>query len=171
LVPDDQFTRGVATVLVPLSTISMATLIGRFAEFQLRKKEVLRQAKKWEKGFDKEDLKKMDEDGDGKVSKKEFVYFMLISSDKATQGYLDRLEALFDELDDDDSGYLDEDDFLTHIDRSNEKLSREVGDSEPSREVEETNFKVQSRRNTAVTCEDEEDTGSLAESVAYLFCL
>ena len=130
--PDDQLMRGLATLLIPLSTFAMATLIGRFAEFQLHKRDVRQQAKKWEKGFNKEDLLKMDEDGDGQVSKREFVYFMLISSEKATKAYLDRLEALFDELDDDGSGYLDENDFITQIERSNEKLKRFIPDKPES---------------------------------------
>merc|ERR1711933_647850 len=121
--PDDQVTRGLAIVIIPLATFAMASLIGRYAEFQLRKSEARQQAKKWEKGFNREDLTKTDSDGDGQVTKKEFVYFMLISSEKATQGYLDRLEKLFDELDADGGGYLDENDFLHLIESSNEKLS------------------------------------------------
>ena len=125
--PNDQLTRAVATFLVPLSTISMAILIGRLAEFQVRQRELRKRSEELERGFNREDLMRMDENKDGRVSKKEFMCFMLISSGKTTREYLNRLEKLFKELDDDGSGYLDENDLLTRIDRSNEEMSQQAG--------------------------------------------
>jgi len=100
----------------------MATIISRFAAFQLRRREILKQAISLEKGFDKEQLKAMDRDGDGQVHKSEFVYFMLVSSEKTTMEYIKRMENLFDQLDKDNSGFLDEADLLYKIERSNKKL-------------------------------------------------
>lgn len=120
--PDGQFTRGLSIFFVPLSTFSMATIISRFAAFQLRRREILKQAISLEKGFDKEQLKAMDRDGDGQVHKSEFVYFMLVSSEKTTMEYIKRMENLFDQLDKDNSGFLDEADLLYKIERSNKKL-------------------------------------------------
>ena len=88
----------------------------------MRRREILKQAAALEKGFDKEQLKAMDRNGDGQVHKNEFVYFMLISSEKTTMEYIKRMEDLFDQLDKDNSGYLDEADLLYKIERSNKKL-------------------------------------------------
>eukprot|EP00815_Leptocylindrus_aporus_P006414 CAMPEP_0116066744 /NCGR_PEP_ID=MMETSP0322-20121206/10575_1 /TAXON_ID=163516 /ORGANISM="Leptocylindrus danicus var. apora, Strain B651" /LENGTH=417 /DNA_ID=CAMNT_0003553377 /DNA_START=139 /DNA_END=1392 /DNA_ORIENTATION=+ len=122
IAPDGRFSRGLSIIFVPLSTFSMATLISRFAAFQVRRREILKQAAALEKGFDKEQLKAMDRNGDGQVHKNEFVYFMLISSEKTTMEYIKRMEDLFDQLDKDNSGYLDEADLLYKIERSNKKL-------------------------------------------------
>ena len=54
----------------------------------------------------------MDSNGDGVVTSDEFVRFMLVSMGKVTHEDLDRLQALFDKLDQVKDGQLDKDDIM-----------------------------------------------------------
>ena len=59
-----------------------------------------------------EDLKVMDGDGDGTVTKAEFLEFMLVAMNQVDQDLLDNLKAHFDRLDKDKSGTLDKNDLI-----------------------------------------------------------
>jgi len=58
------------------------------------------------------DLRVMDEDGDGIVSKLEFIEFMLVATDQVDQETLDSMKEQFDRLDKDRSGTLDKADLI-----------------------------------------------------------
>lgn len=58
------------------------------------------------------DLRAMDRDGDGTVSKAEFLEFMLVATDQIDQETLDNLKEHFDRLDKDKSGSLDKADLI-----------------------------------------------------------
>jgi EF hand len=58
------------------------------------------------------DLKVMDGDGDGTVTKAEFLEFMLVAMNQVDQDLLDNLKAHFDRLDQDKSGTLDKNDLI-----------------------------------------------------------
>ena len=59
-----------------------------------------------------QDLRVMDADGDGTVSKAEFLEFMLVATDQVDQESLDHLKEHFDRLDKDKSGTLDKADLI-----------------------------------------------------------
>lgn len=59
------------------------------------------------------DLRAMDSDGDGTVSKAEFLEFMLIVTDQVSKEALDNLKDHFDRLDKDGSGSLDKADLIS----------------------------------------------------------
>ena len=59
------------------------------------------------------DLRAMDGDGDGTVSKAEFLEFMLVATDQVDQETLDNLKSHFDRLDKDHSGSLDKADLIS----------------------------------------------------------
>jgi Ca2+-binding EF-hand superfamily protein len=65
-----------------------------------------------QKGLTEEDLQCMDADGDGRVSKVEFLAFMLVAMKKIDKDLVDELDQYFERLDTDRSGYLSREDLI-----------------------------------------------------------
>ena len=64
-----------------------------------------------------DDFIDMDIDGDGKVTKEEFLCFMMISMGKVSKEDLDKLSDVYKRLDEDNSGHLDLEDLLIMANR------------------------------------------------------
>ena len=60
-----------------------------------------------------QDLDVMDSDGDGNVSRAEFLEFMLVAMNKVDQELIDELKTQFQRLDNDGSGALSRDDLIS----------------------------------------------------------
>lgn len=73
------------------------------------------------------ELLEMDSDGDGKVSKLEYLSYMLVKLNKADQDDIDGILAQFNKLDRDGSGELDKAD-LERLDRELQRAQQEADD-------------------------------------------
>lgn len=65
-----------------------------------------------QKDMTEEDLECMDADGDGRVSKAEFLAFMLVAMKKIDKDLVDELDRYFERLDTVRSGYLSREDLI-----------------------------------------------------------
>ena len=65
-----------------------------------------------QKDMTEEDLECMDADGDGRVSKAEFLAFMLVAMKKIDKDLVDELDRYFERLDAVRSGYLSREDLI-----------------------------------------------------------
>jgi potassium channel subfamily K len=112
LVPKSDKSKQIAIVFIPLVCGIMAQLLaiaaGRIIE--VRSSRFRRQLE--QKGLTEEDLQIMDADGDGRVSKVEFLAFMLVAMKKIDKDLVDELDQYFERLDTDRSGYLSREDLI-----------------------------------------------------------
>jgi hypothetical protein len=112
LVPKSDKSKQIAIVFIPLVCGATGQLLaiaaGRIME--ARSSRFLRQLE--QKNFTEEDLECMDADGDGRVSKAEFLTFMLVAMKKIDKDLVDELDQYYDKLDTDRSGYLSREDLI-----------------------------------------------------------
>jgi hypothetical protein len=80
------------------------------------------------------DLDIMDEDGDGNVSRAEFLEFMLVAMNKVDKEFIDEMRGHFERLDADNTGVLSRDDLIASAKR---KLQN------PHRKLELSQYKQQ----------------------------
>lgn len=117
------YSKVIATGLVFLTgfmfTFTLATLFDYWAEVQ---KEKLA-ARYFNRSLSIKSLKEMDINSDGKVTKQEFLEYMLVNCELVSQEDIDKIKAKYDQLDKDHSGQLDQDDLdrdrLTSINSGN----------------------------------------------------
>lgn len=94
--------RAFGCIWMLLGVSSMANMVSEFAESFLR----IRQA--WTiDNVTSSLLQEMDQDGDGKVTKSEFLHFTLLHYGLVSKEDMDAILAQFDALDRDESGFLD----------------------------------------------------------------
>jgi len=116
--PKTQIGRILAILYIPIAVGVMGTFLDVVASYIIafRKKNA---EDYWEqKELSLDDLVAMDVDGDGTVTKAEFLEFMLVAMNQVDQDTLDNLKAHFERLDYDQSGTLDKSDLLTMAQRS-----------------------------------------------------
>ena len=116
--PKTQIGRILAILYIPIAVGVMGTFLDVVASYIIafRKKNA---EDYWEqKELSLDDLVAMDVDGDGTVTKAEFLEFMLVAMNQVDQDTLDNLKAHFERLDYDHSGTLDKSDLLTMAQRS-----------------------------------------------------
>lgn len=135
IAPDDNKTKGLAVICVPLAAFATASIIARYAAFQAERKILRAQASVIDRGLRLSDLELMDKDRNGTVSRLEFIEFMLLSMDKVDVDFLNRLNAQFDELDKDGSDTLDKHDLVTIVHASNERNGGDQGSQYTAVEV------------------------------------
>jgi potassium channel subfamily K len=99
-----------AVFFIPLSVAAAGELLSgvALAISRRRQREVYEQ--QLESDLTIAHLRAMDSDGDGKITREEYVDFMLIEMGRVSKDELDELSMQFDRLDVTRSGYLDEDD-------------------------------------------------------------
>jgi len=125
LVPaSDGISRMAAAFFVPASAFALASMLGRYAALSARRRATRARRAVMDRGLRASDLDAMDRDGDGAVSRMEFVEFMLLSMGKVDREFLDRLHAQFDSLDKDGNGTLDRNDLLAKVRASQKPLSQ-----------------------------------------------
>ena len=107
--------------LIPLSTYAMATLIGKYIEFNIEKKALKKQQEIIDRGLRESDIQRMDKDGSGKVTRLEYFEFMLLTMDKVDADDLDKLHDQFNDMDHDGSGELDKEDIVAAIEERKRK--------------------------------------------------
>lgn len=103
--PKTEIGRAFACVWMVLGISSAANMVSRVAEVFLTQKRNSRINK-----FNDEMLTEMDESGDGRVDRCEFLRYVLRRYDLVQKEELDMIMAQFDSLDRDGSGFLDQED-------------------------------------------------------------
>lgn len=104
--------RILAVLYIPVAVSVIGSLLDVMANtiITLRKE---RGQREWrDKELTLKDLSVMDGDGDGTVTKAEYLEFMLVAMNQVDQDLLDNLKSHFDRLDKDKSGTLDKNDLI-----------------------------------------------------------
>ncbi|GLE01321.1 hypothetical protein PINS_up010151 [Pythium insidiosum] len=118
LSPKSEAARIYAIFYLPLSVVSVAHAIGSIIE-EIGRRRVMKSK------ISMKELLAMDSDGDGKVSKLEYLSYMLVKLGKADQDDIDGILAQFGKLDKDGSGELDKED-LERLDRQLQRQHEEA---------------------------------------------
>ncbi|TYZ63545.1 hypothetical protein PybrP1_007814, partial [[Pythium] brassicae (nom. inval.)] len=118
--PTSEAARIFAIFYLPLAVVSVAHGIGSIAE-EFSRRSVMKSK------ISMKELLEMDSDGDGKVSKLEYLSYMLVKLSKADQDDIDGILAQFNKLDRDGSGELDKAD-LERLDRELQRAQQAADD-------------------------------------------
>jgi len=108
--PTTQAARLFAVFFIPLSVAAAGELLSGVAMALVHRRQREVYEKQLEEDLTIEHLKVMDADQDGKISREEYINFMLIEMGRVTRTELDELLVQFDRLDVTCSGYLDNED-------------------------------------------------------------
>mmetsp|Transcript_14880 Transcript_14880/g.19537 ORF Transcript_14880/g.19537 Transcript_14880/m.19537 type:complete len:238 (+) Transcript_14880:3-716(+) len=111
LCPTLPHTRLLSVVLLPVAVAAAGDVLGSTASLfleRLRRLEDASQNKK--EDLTMERIQLMDTNGDGRVSKREYIEFMLLEMNLVDQTQLDELHDQFETLDASQSGFLDKED-------------------------------------------------------------
>lgn len=115
--PESQSMRLFAVFFIPVAVGLMADIFGRLIGVYVKAKAVEVEDEFLSRRMNLIDFIEMDIDGDGQVTKEEFLCFMLISMGKVSKEDLEKLNDLYQKLDEDNSGHLDLDDLLIMANR------------------------------------------------------
>lgn len=112
LSPQTEAGRILAILYIPIAVGLMGTFLDLVATSIIAQKTKSAEDYWGNHDLSLKDLRVMDSDGDGTVSKAEFLEFMLVAMDQVDQDTLDNLKDHFDRLDKDKSGALDKGDLI-----------------------------------------------------------
>ena len=99
-----------AILFIPLSVAAAGELLSGIAMAMVHRRQREVYEKQLEQDLTIEHLKVMDTDEDGKITREEYVRFMLIEMGRVSQSELDELAVQFNRLDVTRSGFLDNED-------------------------------------------------------------
>jgi potassium channel subfamily K, other eukaryote len=99
-----------AVFFIPLSVGAAGEAISSLTLSLLRKRQRAVYEKQLSKDLTIQHLRAMDSDGDGRISREEYVQFMLLEMGLVSEECLKELHNQFDRLDVVESGYLDNED-------------------------------------------------------------
>jgi Ca2+-binding EF-hand superfamily protein len=118
------------------ATFLFATTITTITDWIQTEKTKAKEKRVLNAALDATTLEDMDEDGDGKVTEQEFVYYMIIKSGKIGSDDLEEIRNQFHILDEDGSGELDKND----IERVTDKKIHETRTRLASLAVQQSTF-------------------------------
>ena len=110
LAPTTRAARMFAILFIPLSVAAAGELLSGIAMAMVHRRQREVYEKQLEQDLTIEHLKVMDTDEDGKITREEYVRFMLIEMGRVSQSELDELAVQFNRLDVTRSGFLDNED-------------------------------------------------------------
>ena len=110
LAPTTRAARLFAIAFIPLSVAAAGELLSGVAMALVHRRQREAYERQLEEDLTIEHLKAMDTDSDGKITREEYIDFMLIEMGRVSQSELDELATQFDRLDVTRSGFLDNDD-------------------------------------------------------------
>lgn len=112
MAPSTQTGRLLATFFIPISVAAMGHWLSLVAGYIIDRKQSKFRQQMATKELTLEDLDIMDEDGDGEVTRVEFLEFMLVAMNKVDQDTLQNLRVFFRRLDTDGTGTLSKEDLI-----------------------------------------------------------
>ena len=108
--PHTRAARLFAIFYIPLAVASAGEILSGVATALVDRRQREVYAQQLERNLTIHHLKAMDADGDGRITREEYVQFMLIEMGKISTKELDELHTQFERLDVTRSGYLDNED-------------------------------------------------------------
>lgn len=110
--PSTPASRLFATVWLIFSTLGLAKVLADYTDTRLRAKQRRASSRLLSANLTEHDFKILDQDGDGTVSRYEYMRMMLLKTGKCAQEDLDEIQRSFERLDRDGSGTIDRDEML-----------------------------------------------------------
>jgi hypothetical protein len=110
--PSTQMDKLYCVFLLPLAVAVFGEVLGRIANVYIQRKQRIAQVKFLHRSLTLCDLRNMDTDADGQVNREEFLCFMLVALQKVDRATIDELKGIFDTLDTNKNGVLDESDLV-----------------------------------------------------------
>lgn len=97
-------------IFIPLSVAAAGEVLGTVASALMERRQAQFYERVMERELNVQRLLEMDTDQDGKVTREEYILFMLREMELVTEQQLEELRTQFDRLDVDGGGYLDKND-------------------------------------------------------------
>ena len=97
-------------IFIPLSVAAAGEVLGSVASALMERRQAQFYERVMERELNIQRLLEMDTDQDGKVTREEYIHFMLKEMDLVTEQQLEELRTQFERLDVDGGGYLDKKD-------------------------------------------------------------
>jgi potassium channel subfamily K len=132
--PQTQMGRLFAIFFIPLAVGTMGHWLSVVASSIIANRQSSFHRRLQMQELSQSDLDIMDEDGDGNVSRAEFLEFMLVAMNKVDKDFIDEMRGHFERLDTDNTGVLSRDDLIASAKR---KLQN------PYRKLELSHYKQQ----------------------------
>lgn len=107
LAPQTQSARLFAVLYIPIAVAAAGELLSSVALALIHRRQQIFYKSQLEKDLTIQHLQAMDRDFDGKITREEYVQFMLVEMGLVSTTELDELYSQFSRLDIDKSGYLD----------------------------------------------------------------
>lgn len=108
--PENAWSKLLCIVYIPLAVAYAGSILGEIATSYVDQRNDAMEEKFLNRALNASDLKKMDVNDDGKVTKDEFLIYMLKTLGKVEQEDIDKVIQLFNKLDEDQSGSLTQED-------------------------------------------------------------
>jgi len=110
--PSNKWVRLAAVFYVPVSVVIFSRIFSSLSNVYMTRKTKEAERAFLNRKLTKEDIRAMDVDFDGKVTKEEYLMFMLVIMGKVDSIFINKLRSVFDKLDTDRSGTLTVEDLL-----------------------------------------------------------
>lgn len=110
--PTNQLDKLYCVILLPLAVAVFGEVLGRIATVYIQRKQRVAQSKFLHRSLTLCDIRNMDTNEDGKVDREDFITFMLVALQKVDRSTIDQLKSIFDSLDTNGNGLLEEDDLV-----------------------------------------------------------
>ena len=113
--PTRQVSRFVASLCIPLAVATGGEILGTIAAAVWKQRRAALFESVAQKDFSMDHIKEMDTNGDGQVSKLDYLEFMLVEMQLVEKGVIEELEAQFDKLDMTKGGTLSKKDLILMV--------------------------------------------------------
>lgn len=113
-------------LVMPFAVFATGRVLGYYAKAYATAQVIRRvEAVLFQDGFQESLLNLMDLDGDSKVTRSEYLQFMLLALKKVDREFLDKIEMQFDRLDANGNGELDKEDIVQRV-KTSERISQRM---------------------------------------------
>ena len=124
LTPQTQVDKLYCVFFYPFAVCVFGEVLGRIAGVYMQRRQKAAERKFIHQALTLCDLRKMDADQDGSVSKEEFICYMLVALQKVDQEVIDDLREIFEKLDVTGDGTLDKRDLVKRTKRNYRPLQK-----------------------------------------------